>query len=262
MSQQIVWELLNHTVKASRELRFDSLFRTRLIETLSKMDNGLRIGSWGQLQEWKHDADLQTDQHRHVSHLYALHPGNQISPILTPKLAEAASISLKARGDGGTGWSKAWKINFWARLLDGDHAHKMVSEQLKESIYPNLWDTHPPFQIDGNFGATAGIAEMLLQSQNDEIHCLPALPAAWKDGHVHGLRARGGIEVDIKWQDKEAKTITLIADRDTNVKLRSSLFKNDFSVLNGEVKEKRVSATGGHFTLRLKANMRCILNSL
>lgn len=227
MSQQIVFDLFSSVVEAATLLG-ETRFRNEVAAALNRLDPGTRIGSWGQLQEWKGDWDDPADDHRHVSHLYGLHPGRQISPTKTPELARAAEVSLRARGDGGTGWSKAWKINFWARLLDGDHAHLMLSEQLRTSTLANLWDTHPPFQIDGNFGATSGVTEMLLQSHGDEVHILPALPAAWPEGRVTGLRARGDLTVDIAWSAGAARQIAITAGQATRVTLRSSLFGGSF----------------------------------
>lgn len=232
MSQQIVWDLLQNVTEAAEILGVDAELRTRIGAALDRLDPGLRIGSWGQLQEWKEDWDAPANTHRHVSHLFALHPGRRISPRATPALADAARVSLTARGDGETGWSKAWKINFWARLRDGDHAHRMLAEQLRGSTLPNLFDTHPPFQIDGNLGATAGIAEMLLQSHLDEVDILPALPAAWPSGRVTGLRARGDLVVDVTWSDRKAREIVLTAGRTGPVTVRSPLFAGRYQLVD------------------------------
>ncbi|WP_188191185.1 glycoside hydrolase family 95 protein [Nonomuraea sp. SYSU D8015] len=220
MSQQIVWDLFTNVWEASAILDVDAEFRTRVMDALERLDPGLRIGSWGQVQEWKADRDEQDDTHRHVSHLFGLHPGRQIAAG-SPE-GEAAKVTLAARGDGGTGWSKAWKINFWARLLDGDHAHTMLAELLKHSTLDNLWDTHPPFQIDGNFGAVAGMAEMLVQSHHGVIHVLPALPSAWRTGSVRGLRARCDVTVDVWWRDGTAEKVTLRAGRTGEITVRAA----------------------------------------
>lgn len=231
MSQQIVYDLFFNTRNAALLLADDEMV-SKLDGKISKLDKGLHIGLWGQLQEWHDDLDDKKSQHRHVSHLYALHPANQISPITTPKLANAAKVSLNARGDGGTGWSKAWKINFWARLFDGNRAHKLLSEQLIHSTLPNLWDNHPPFQIDGNFGATAGITEMLLQSQNQEVHLLPALPDEWKNGEVKGLKARGNILVNIKWLAGKLENAELISSIAQTINVRNIEFNKNTKILN------------------------------
>jgi len=259
MSQQIVWDLLTTTVAASEILGVDADFRAELRDTLARLDPGLRIGSWGQLQEWKVDIDDPRNQHRHVSHLYALHPGAQLDPRRDPELAAAARTSLEARGDGGTGWSKAWKINFWARLLDGDRAHKLFYELLTGSTLPNLWDTHPPFQIDGNFGATAGVAEMLLQSHTGVIEVLPALPAAWDAGSYEGLRARGDVEVDVAWSGGTADRITVTAGRSGPLTLRNELFEGRFRFVDATTgRVHRAVSHGDTMTFEAEAGHRYV----
>ena len=226
MDLELIGELLASFAKASLIVGLDTDLRVEAGKALARLPP-LQVGARGQLQEWIEDYAEAEPEHRHVSHLYALYPGHGITPRDTPVLARAARRSLELRGDGGTGWSKAWKIAFWARLGEGDHAHLMLRSLIAESTLPNMFDTHPPFQIDGNFGGAAAIAEMLLQSNDEEVLLLPALPAAWSEGSAKGLRARGGVRVDMAWRDGRLTRAFLASDitRTVTVRLGERTFR-------------------------------------
>lgn len=244
MDNQLVFDVFSNLIEASSVLKLDKAFADSL-NIMKRRLPPMQVGQHTQLQEWLEDWDRKEDTHRHISHLYGLYPSNQISPFVHPELFQAAQHTLEYRGDKSTGWSMGWKVNFWARLLNGDRAYKLIEDQLSPSplekkgekggTYPNLFDAHPPFQIDGNFGCTAGIAEMLMQSQDGSIYLLPALPTKWSKGEIKGLRARGGFTLDFKWENNKIVELTVYSSLGGNCRLRLA------SELRGKVALTKVS---------------------
>ncbi|WP_207494485.1 glycoside hydrolase family 95 protein [Aridibaculum aurantiacum] len=249
IDNQLVFDVFSNAITAASILNTDKAFADTLKMMIKRLPP-MQVGQHGQLQEWLQDWDRPNDKHRHISHLYGLYPANQISPYRNPQLFDAARTSLINRGDKSTGWSMGWKVNWWARLQDGNRAYKLISDQLTPApiddkgesggTYPNLLDAHPPFQIDGNFGCTAGIAEMLVQSHDGAIHILPAIPDAWPAGSVKGLVTRGGFVVDITWKNRKVETLVITSKLGGNCRIR---IHDD---LQASGKTKLVKATGSN----------------
>jgi alpha-L-fucosidase 2 len=265
----IIKDLFENTSQGSKILNMDADFRQKVDKAANQL-LPFQVGAKGQLQEWYKDFEDEDPHHRHTSHLYALHPANLISPLNTPELASAAKKTLELRGDDGTGWSLAWKVNMWARLLDGNHAYKLFKNQLRLTkdndpkykrqggCYPNLFDAHPPFQIDGNFAGTAGVIEMLMQSQNNEIHLLPALPDDWKEGEIKGITAKGNFTVNIKWNDGKMSQTKIVSNNGGTCKIRSS---EPFMIEKLNIKSEK-SSIGYTAVFETKKGTSYIINPL
>lgn len=232
-SHAVIREVLLDAIEASKILNTDEKERKEWEEVLRKL-TPYQIGRYGQLMEWSKDIDDPQDSHRHINHLFGLHPGHTISPIITPELAKAARVVLEHRGDGATGWSMGWKLNLWARLQDGNRAYTLYSNLLKNGTNENLWDSHPPFQIDGNFGGTAGVTEMLLQSHAGFIQLLPALPDVWHEGCLTGTRARGNFTLDIHWHDNNLTKVIVRSGSGNLCHIRYKQEKLTFPTKAGE----------------------------
>jgi len=259
MSQEIVYDLLTNVMHAAEILGIEPEFRERAASTRTRLAP-LQIGKHGQIQEWSQDFDEPEPGHRHMSQLFALHPGKQVTLLGTPDLAAAAKKTLERRlanGGGHTGWSRAWIINFWARLQEGELAHENVMALLRKSTLSNLFDTHPPFQIDGNFGGTAGIAEMLLQSHGDEVLLLPALSKAWPEGRFQVLRARGGLEIAIRWRGGKPVSATLQASRAGTHRIRPPHGVRVVEARSGTARLPVRAAADGAVAIALKAGQSC-----
>lgn len=236
-------EILMRCIQAARTLRIDETDAARWEAILAQMAP-YKVGRYGQLMEWSRDIDDPKDEHRHVNHLFGLHPGHTVSPLTTPELAQAARVVLEHRGDGATGWSMGWKLNQWARLHDGNHSYTLYGNLLKNGTADNLWDVHPPFQIDGNFGGTAGVTEMLLQSHAGCIHLLPSLPDAWQEGSITGLRARGNFGVDIYWKGGRLQRAIVSSDSGEPCTLRYGSHTLTFPTERGKAYVITLNAKG------------------